>query len=66
VDFGRAFAETWSELYAALSRHGGLIPANDLQVAATAVRLDFDVLVGGDDEQHFRRVPGLGVRVLGV
>ena len=64
VEFGRAFAERWAELYALLRRRGEAIPANDLQVAATAVELGFGVLVGSRDEAHFRRVPGLRVEVL--
>ena len=65
VEFGRIVAERWAELFASLTRSGGLIPANDLAVAATALELEFAVLVGPGDERHFRRVPGLGVRVLG-
>jgi len=38
--------------------------ANDVPVAATALRLGFAVLVGGRDEQHFRRVPNLTVRTV--
>lgn len=64
VEFGREVAERWAELFAQLSRRGELIPANDLAVAATALHLDFGVLVGGRDEEHFRRVPGLPVQVL--
>ena len=36
-----------------------MIPANDLAVAATALQLEYGVLVGPQDEAHFRRVPGL-------
>ena len=64
VDFGSAVAERWSDLYAQLSRAGSLIPANDLAVAATALELGYGVLVGPDDEAHFRRVPNLRVVVL--
>jgi predicted nucleic acid-binding protein len=64
VDFGAAQAERWAILYASLSRAGQLIPANDLAVAATALELDFSVLVGPPDEAHFRRVPGLRVVAL--
>ena len=66
VDFGPAEAERWAELYAQLSRAGSLIPANDLVVAATALQLDYGVLVGPADEAHFRRVPKLRVVVLGA
>jgi predicted nucleic acid-binding protein len=64
VDFGREVAERWAGLFAQLSRRGDLIPANDLAVAATALHLGFGVLVGGRDERHFRRVPGLRVHTL--
>ena len=64
VDFGLAIAERWAELFAALTRKGRLIPSNDLAVAATALHLDFGVLVGPRDEAHFRSVPGLRVQVL--
>ncbi|MBA3401715.1 MAG: PIN domain-containing protein [Actinobacteria bacterium] len=64
VEFGQEIAERWADLFAHLSRRGELIPANDLAVAATALHLEFGVLVGGDDEQHFRRVPQLRVETL--
>lgn len=64
VEFGREIAEQWAELFAELSRRGQLIPANDLTVAATARHLGFGVLVGGRDEEHFRRVPNLRVQPL--
>lgn len=64
VDFGLPIAERWAELFAALTRKGRLIPSNDLAVAATALHLDFGVLVGPRDEAHFRSVPGLRVQVL--
>jgi tRNA(fMet)-specific endonuclease VapC len=64
VEFGKEIAEQWADLFARLTRRGGLIPANDLAVAATAVHLGFGVLVGGEDEAHFRRVPGLRVELL--
>ena len=64
VDFDRATADTWASLFATLSRRGTLIPSNDLAVAATASHLGFGVLVGPNDEQHFRRVPDLRVETL--
>jgi predicted nucleic acid-binding protein len=64
VEFGREIAERWAELFAALSRRGTLIPANDLAVAATALHLGFGVLVGAADESSFRRVPRLRVQRL--
>ena len=66
VDFGPAEAERWADLYGRLSRAGELIPANDLVVAATALELEYGVLVGPTDEAHFRRVPNLRLVVLGA
>ncbi len=65
VDFDRAIAERWANLFADLSRSGRMIPANDLAVAATALHLDYGVLTGPDGEEHFGRVPGLTCRVIG-
>jgi predicted nucleic acid-binding protein len=59
VEFDRAIAERWSEIFAQLSRDGRMIPSNDIAVAATALELGFGVLVGTADEKHFRRVAGL-------
>lgn len=64
LPFGASAAERWADLFASLSRDGRLIPANDLAVAATALELDYGVLVGPRDEGHFRQVPGLRVVVL--
>ncbi len=66
IEFGREIAEGWSQLFAALSRRGQLIPANDITVAATALHLDFDLVVGHEDEAHFRRIPDLRVELLTV
>lgn len=65
VPFGPGAAERWAEIFAALQRAGTPIPANDLVVAATALELDFGVLVGPRDEVHFRRVTGLRVERIG-
>ena len=64
VDFDAAIAEEWARLFATLSRHGRLIPANDLAVAATAKHLDYGVLVGPSDERHFKAVGDLRVETL--
>jgi tRNA(fMet)-specific endonuclease VapC len=64
IEFGLAVAERWAELFTTLSRRGRLIPANDLAVAATALHLGFGVVVGPQDETHFRTVPGLRVEIL--
>ena len=53
-----------SALVRAKIREGHLIPANDLAVAATALHLGFGVVVGQQDEAHFRSVPGLRVERL--
>lgn len=62
--FTAVIAEHWADIFAELHREGNLIPQNDMAVAATARSLKFDVLVGPGDEAHFKRVQGLGVRVL--
>jgi predicted nucleic acid-binding protein len=64
-EVGLGAAERWADLYTRLSRRGQLIPANDLVVAATALELEYGVLVGPADEAHFRRVPSLRVVALG-
>ncbi len=64
IPFDRTAAERWASLYATLRQRGGLIPANDLTVAATALELGFGVLVGPSGESHYRRVPGLRVEVV--
>ena len=66
IPFDAGVAAIWAELVAKLTRKGALIPANDLAVAATALHLGFPVLVGPDDEKHFRRVDGLAVKTLGA
>ena len=65
VPFDRFVAERWADLFAYLRSNGTVIPSNDLCVAATALHLDFGVLVGPRDEGHFRCVPELRVEVLG-
>lgn len=64
IDFSADVAEVWADLFAALERRGNRIPANDLAVAATALFLGFSVLVGPQDEEHFRRVDGITVETL--
>ena len=59
--FDEAIARDWAELFWLLSRRGRMIPSNDLAVAATARQLDYGVLVGPEDERHFREVPKLTV-----
>lgn len=63
--FTPEMAEHYADIFTELSKAGTMIPQNDLAVAATARAMGFGVLVGPDDEAHFRKVPGLEVRVLG-
>lgn len=63
-DFTPLVAEHYADIFSELSRVGQLIPQNDIAVAATARAIGFGVLVGPVDEAHFRKVPGLDVRVL--
>ena len=64
VEFDEAAAVRWALLFADLARSGKKIPPIDLMVAASALARGDGVLVGPDDEAHFRRVPGLRVEVL--
>ncbi|MCB1092382.1 MAG: type II toxin-antitoxin system VapC family toxin [Verrucomicrobiae bacterium] len=64
--FTAEIAEHHADIFAELSLAGTMIPQNDIAVAATARRLDFGVLVGPNDEEHFKRIAGLKVRVLPV
>lgn len=57
-------AEHHADIFAELTQSGTMIPQNDIAVAATARCLGCGVLVGPKDEAHFRRIPGLEVRVL--
>lgn len=66
VDFDATIARVWAKLFAATHRTGQAIPANDLAVAATALHLEYAVLVGPLDEQHFRAIQGLQVVALDV
>ena len=65
MDFGREAAAQWALLFTLLRRAGRPISSKDLAVAATARALGFGVLVGPDNERHFRNVPELRVEVLG-
>lgn len=65
VDFTPLVAEHYADIFAELSQLGTLIPQNDIAVAATARTLGFGVLVGPNDEAHFRRVTGLEIKVIG-
>lgn len=61
IDFDANIAERYADIFAACSQAGTPIPANDMAVAATALYLNYDVLVGQRDEKHFRVVPDLKV-----
>ena len=63
-DFTDVAAEHYADIFSELSRKGKLIPQNDIAVAATARRLEFGVLVGPQDEAHFRSIPDLELHVL--
>lgn len=62
--FTAEIAEHYADIFAELSAAGGLIPQNDIAVAATCRALKFGVLVGAADEAHFRRIANLRVHVL--
>ena len=62
--FSPEIAEHYADIFAELSASGRKVPQNDLAVAATARFLKTGLLVGPGDEDHFRKVPGLGVIVL--
>ena len=62
--FSAAIAEHYADIYAELSARGTPIPQNDIAVAATARELGFGILVGPEDEAHFRRVAGVEVEVI--
>ena len=64
--FTPTIAEHYADVFAELHQKGQLIPQNDLAVAATARSLGFGVLVGPNDEEHFRRIDGLSVRLFGT
>lgn len=62
--FGALTAEHYADIFSELSAAGQKIPQNDLAVAATARSLGFGVLVGPEDETHFRKIPHLRVESL--
>ena len=53
-----------ADIYAELSAREVPIPQNDIAVAAVARELQFGILVGPDDETHFRRVEGVPIKVI--
>ena len=64
IDFDAVIARQWARFFAELRCGGESIPSNDLAIAATALHLEFSVLVGYSGEGHFRRVAGLVVEQL--
>jgi len=64
VPFSAEISEHYADIFSELHGAGQMIPQNDMAVAATARFLDADVLLGPGDEKHFRRVAGLGLRVI--
>jgi len=57
--FSPEIAEHYADIFAELSARGQNIPQNDLVVAATARALATNLLIGSEDESHFRRVRDL-------
>lgn len=62
--FTPEIAEHYADIYAELSQQGALIPQNDIAVAATCRAIGAALLVGPNDEAHFRRVPGLVMHII--
>lgn len=63
VPFDESVAEHYADVFAECTKAGTPIPQNDMAVAATARHLGYGVLVGPQDESHFRSVKGLNVVV---
>ena len=59
IPFGEAQAECHARIWAGLEASGNIIGAHDLQIAATALSLDYDLATL--NEREFSRVPGLRV-----
>lgn len=64
VPFSPEIAEHYADIFTELHGTGSLIPQNDIAVAATARELGASVLVGPNDEAHFKRVSKLEVNVV--
>ncbi len=62
--FSPEAAEIYADLYSELRSRGQHLPQNDLQIAAIALSLGYGVLVGQQDEKHFRTIEGLRVETL--
>jgi predicted nucleic acid-binding protein len=59
LDFTIAVARRHAEVYGELSRHGQLIGAHDMIIAATALYHNLSLLT--DNVEEFRRIAGLRV-----
>jgi predicted nucleic acid-binding protein len=66
VPFDAAIAEDYADIFAECLRSGRMVPQNVMEVAATARKLGYAVLVGRHDEAHFRSVKRLDVIALPV
>lgn len=64
IPFDEAIAEHYADIYHECARKGCPIPQNDIAVAATARALQASVLVGPEDESHFKMVKNLNIVVL--
>ncbi len=64
IPFDDSIAEHYADIFVECLKTGTPIPQNDIAVAATARHLGYSVLVGSQDENHFRNVKGLDVIVL--
>ena len=61
IGFDAQIAEHYADIHAECLKKGIMIPQNDIAVAATARCLGYKVLVGPQDESHFRSVSRLAV-----
>ncbi len=57
-----AVARVYGEIEAGLKKGGQPLADADLQIAATAVRHDLELVTG--NVRHFERVPGLVIRLV--
>ena len=64
IEFDARTAEHYADIFSECAKNGCPIPQNDMAVAATARCLACRVLVGRQNEKHFRCVPGLELAVL--
>ena len=64
--FSPEAAEIYADLYCQIRKAGKTVPQNDLQVASIGMALGYGILVGPNDESHFRRIENLRVEVLPI